>query len=153
MRKMNLVVPALFSVWLLAAPLALAQGGNGNVEQQISALSDAMIQANLKGDANFYQKYYAEDATIVHGNGKLFTKAQELADLKSGSLKYESIDVREKTIHAYGDTAVVQVLLTFKGLLSGKQFGPIDLRRTVVWVKQKGNWKIVAWQVTRVESK
>jgi ketosteroid isomerase-like protein len=157
MRKMNLVVPALFSVWLLAAPLALAQGlaqgGNGNVEQQISALSDAMIQANLKGDTDFYQKYYAEDATIVHGNGKLFTKAQELADLKSGSLKYESIDVREKTIHAYGNTVVVQVLLTFKGLLSGKQFGPIDLRRTVVWVTQQDNWKIVAWQVTRVESK
>ena len=56
MRKVNLVVSALFSVWLLAAPLALAQGGN--VEQQISALSEEMIQANLKGDTNFYQKYY-----------------------------------------------------------------------------------------------
>jgi ketosteroid isomerase-like protein len=151
MRKMNPFVSALFSVWLLAAPLALAQ--DGNVEKQISALSDAMIQANLKEDSNFYQKYYAEDATIVHGNGKLFTKAQEIADLKSGSLKYESIDVREKTIHVYGDTAVVHILLTFKGLLSGKPFGPIDLRRTVVWLKQKGDWKIVAWQVTRVESK
>jgi uncharacterized protein (TIGR02246 family) len=152
MKKMNLVVSALFPVWLLAAPLALAKGGN--VEQQVSALSDAMIQANLKGDTSFYQKYYAEDATIVHGNGKLFTKEQELADLKSGALKYESIDVREKTIHVYGgDTAVVHILLTFKGLLGEKAFGPIDLRRTVVWVNQKGNWKIVAWQVTRVESK
>ena len=68
-----------------------------------------MIQANLKGDTDFYQKYYAENAIIVHGNGKLFTKAQELADLKSGSLKYESIDVREKTIHAYGATAVIHI--------------------------------------------
>jgi len=153
MKKVNPVVSALFSVSLLAAPLALAQGANGKVEQQISALSDAMIQANLKGDTDFYQKYYAEDAVIVHGNGKLFTKAQELADLKSGSLKYESIDVREKTIHVYGDTAVVHILLSFKGLLAGKPFGPIDLRRTVVWTPQQGNWKIVAWQVTRVESK
>jgi ketosteroid isomerase-like protein len=153
MRKMNPIVSALFSVWMLSAPLALAQDGNGNVEQQISALSDAMIQANLKGDSDFYQKYYAEDATIVHGNGKLLTKDQELADLKSGSLKYESIDVREKTIHVYGDTAVVHILLTFKGLLNGMPFDPIDLRRTVVWNNQKGNWKIVAWQVTRVESK
>ncbi|MGY2488112.1 nuclear transport factor 2 family protein [Cupriavidus necator] len=151
MRKANLVVSALFSVWPLAAPLALAQGGN--VEQQISALSDEMIQANLKGDTNFYQKYYADDATIVHGNGKLFTKDQDIADLKSGSLKYESIDVREKTIHVYGDTAVVHLLLTFKGSLSGQPFGPINLRRTVVWVNQKGNWKVVAWQVTRAESK
>lgn len=151
MRQLNLVASALFSTWLLAAPLALAQVGN--VEQQISALSDEMIQANLKGDTNFYQNYYADDATIVHGNGKLFTKDQDIADLKSGSLKYESIDVREKTIHVYGDTAVVHLLLTFKGSLSGKPFDPIDLRRTVVWVNQKGHWKVVAWQVTRAESK
>lgn len=151
MRKMNLVVSALFSAWVLAAPLALAQ--KGKAEQEISALSDAMIQANLKDDTSFYQKYYAEDATIVHGNGKLFTKEQEIADLKSGALKYESIDVRERTIHLYGDTAVVHILLTFKGLLGGKPFDPIDLRRTVVWVNQHGNWKIVAWQVTRAEKK
>ena len=151
MRNVNLVVATVFSAWLLAAQLAFAQ--NGNVEQQISALSDAMIQANLKEDTSFYQKYYAEEATIVHGNGKLFTKDQEIADLKSGALKYESIDVREKTIQVYGDSAIVHMMLTFKGLLGGKAFGPIDLRRTVVWVNQKGAWKIVAWQVTRVESK
>jgi ketosteroid isomerase-like protein len=150
MRKVNLVVSAFFSIWLLAAPLASAQGGN--VEQQISALSDEMIQANLRGDTGFYQKYYADDATIVHGNGKLFTKDQDIADLKSGAIKYEAIDVREKTIHVYGDTAVVHLLLTFKGSLSGKPFGPINLRRTVVWVNQKGSWKVVAWQVTRAES-
>jgi len=151
MSNANLVVSALFPVLLFAAPLALAQ--KGNAEQQISALSDAMIQANLKDDTSFYQKYYAEDATIVHGNGKLFSKEQEIADLKSGFLKYESIDVREKTIRVYGNTAVVHLLITFKGLLGGKQFGPVDLRRTVVWVNQKENWKIVAWQVTRTEGK
>jgi uncharacterized protein (TIGR02246 family) len=151
MKQTNLTASALFSVCLLSTPLVFAQGSQ--TEQQISALSDAMIQANLKDDTSFYQKYYAEDATIVHGNGKLFTKEQEIADLKSGSLKYESIDVREKTIRTYGDTAVVHLLITFKGLLGGKEFGPIDLRRTVVWIKQKGDWKIVAWQVTRAEGK
>ncbi|WP_316150067.1 nuclear transport factor 2 family protein [Cupriavidus sp. BIC8F] len=151
MRIINLVVSAFISALTLAAPLALAQ--DGNVKQQISALSDEMIQANLKGDASFYQKYYADDATIIHGNGKLFTKDQDIADLKSGALKYESIDVREKTIRVYGDTAVVHLLLTFKGSLSGQAFDPINLRRTVVWVKQQGNWKVVAWQVTRAENK
>lgn len=151
MRTANLVASALFSAWLLGTPLASAQVGK--VEQQISVLSDEMIQANLKGDTSFYQKYYADDATIVHGNGKLFTKDQDIADLKSGSLKYESIDVREKAIRVYGDTAVVHLQLTFKGSLSGQPFGPINLRRTVVWVNQKGSWKVVAWQVTRAEGK
>jgi uncharacterized protein (TIGR02246 family) len=152
MKKVDLVVSALLSAWLLlAAPLALAQGGN--IEQQISALSDEMIQANLKGDASFYQKYYSDDATIVHGNGKLVTKDQDIAELKAGTLKYESIDVLEKKIHVYGDTAVVHLLITFKGSLNGQPFPPTNLRRTVVWVNQKGSWKVVAWQVTRAESK
>jgi ketosteroid isomerase-like protein len=131
MRKVNPVVLPLFSVWLLATPPAFAQGANGKVEQQILALSDAMIQANRKGDTDYYQKYWAEDAIIVDGNGKLFTKDQELADRKPGSLKYDSIDVREKTIHVYGDAAIVHILLSFKGLLGGKSFDLIDLRRTV----------------------
>lgn len=135
-------------VWLACASLAAAQGIS-TVEQQISALSDAMIQANLRADVGFYEQYYADDATIVHGNGKLVTKEQDIADLKSGSLKYESIEVRDKTIRAYGDTAVVQLLITFKGSLNGQPFPPVNLRRTIVWVKQGGNWKVVAWQVTR----
>lgn len=147
MRTWNLRRVVLLSACLLAAPLALGQGVS--VEQQISALSDQMIQANLKDDTAFYEKYYAEDATIVHGNGKVFTKEQELADLRSGALKYESIDVRERKIRVYGDTVVVSFLITFKGSLSGQAFPPTDLRRTVVWIRQNGNWKVVAWQVTR----
>jgi ketosteroid isomerase-like protein len=108
-----------------------------------------MIQAQLKADARFFEKNYADDATIIHGNGKQFTKDQEIADLKSGSLKYESVDVGERKIHVYGDTAVVNFLISFKGAVSGKPYSG-DLRRTVVWVKQQGNWKIVTYQVTRV---
>ena len=149
MKKLNLILLALLAIYLLAAPLALGQGASA--EQQISALSDQMIQAQLKADTSYFEKHYADDAMIVHGNGKLFTKAEEIADLKSGSLKYETNDVRERKIHVYGDTAVVAFLISFKGTVSGKPFSG-DLRRTVVWVKQKGNWKIVAYQVTRLAS-
>jgi uncharacterized protein (TIGR02246 family) len=151
MSKLFLVVLAsLFTGWLSPPP---ASAQDRNVEQQIAALTDEMIQANLKDDTSFYEKHYADDATIVHGNGKLFSKDQEIADLKSGALKYDSIDVRERTIRVYRDTAVVNMLLTFKGSLGGQAFGPINLRRTVVWVSQNGAWKVVAWQVTRVEAK
>ena len=148
MRKVNLIVPAFVAIiYLLVAPVALAQGGSA--EQQISALSDQMIQAQLKADTSYFEKHYADDAMIVHGNGKLFTKAEEIADLKSGCLKYELNEVRERKIHVFGDTAVVAFLISYKGTVSGKPFTG-DLRRTVVWVKQEGNWKIVAYQVTRL---
>ena len=147
MRKVNLIALALVSVCLLAVPLALGQGGSA--EQQIAALTDQWVQAQLKDDTSFFEKYYADDAMIVHSDGKLYTKAEEIASLKSGSLKYESIDVRERKIHVYGDTAVVNFLISFKGVLAGKPYSG-DLRRTQVWVKQKGNWKTAVYQVTRI---
>ena len=149
MRKINLIVLALVAIYLLASPTALGQGGSA--EQQIAALSDQMIQAQLTADTSYFDKHYADDATIVHGDGEQFTKAEEIVELKSGSLKYELNEVRERKIHVYGDTAVVALLISYKGTVSGKPFTG-DLRRTVVWVKQKGNWKIVAYQVTRLAS-
>ncbi|MGA3317865.1 MAG: nuclear transport factor 2 family protein [Candidatus Korobacteraceae bacterium] len=176
MKSMRLIASALFAVCLLVPALAWGQGGNppastkesgatsghgmtaaeqtykgkgGDVEQQISALSDQVIQAQLKDDTSFFEKYYADDAAIIHSDGTVWTKAQEIANLKSGTLKYESIDARERKIRVYGDTAIVTFLISFKGVVTGKPYSG-DIRRTQVWVKQKGNWKTVAYQVTRV---
>lgn len=154
MRKINIIVLALIIVSLLVAAQAWARGDETfkrkeNVEQQIAALSDQVIQAYLKGDTSFFEEYYADDATIIHSDGKVSTKTQEIEDFKSGTLKYEAIDVHEKKIHAYGDTAVVITLSSAKGTLSGRPFGG-DYRTTRVWVKQKGIWKEVAFQSTRV---
>ena len=176
MKSVNLIILALVAISLLLVLPAWSQGGNppastkesgatsghgmtaaeqtgkssdGNVEQQISELSDQVIQAQLKDDTSFFEKYLADDAAIIHGDGTVWTKAQEIENLKSGTLKYETIETRERKIRVYGDTAVVTFLIFFKGAVSGKPYSG-DLRRTMVWVKQKGNWKTVAYQVTRV---
>ncbi len=155
MRKVNLIVLALVAIYLLAAPLALGQGDKtgkakgGNVEEQIKALQAEVVQAQLKGDISALEKFYADDAMIVHGDGTLSTKAQEIANLKSGSQKYESISVHEQKIHTYGDTAVVNSESSVIATTSGKPYNGKTCS-TRVWVKQKGNWKVVAYQVTRV---
>ncbi len=178
MKRINIIDLVVVAVCLLTTTLALGQGGNppastkesgatsghgmtaaeqtgkegGTVEEQITALSDQLIQAQLKDDTSFFEKYYADDSTIVHGNGKLYTKDQEIADLKSGSLKYQSVDVRDRKIRVYEGTAVVNFLISFTGTLAGQPFSNVELRRTVVWAKQKEGWKIVVYQVTRVSA-
>jgi hypothetical protein len=103
----------------------------------------------LKGDASFYQKTFADDAVSVHGLGQVYTKDQEIADLKSGSLKYDSYTVNDQTIKIDGNTAVVVTLVSGKGVLESKPFNQ-DFRTTYVWVKQNGNWKLELRQVTRI---
>jgi len=147
MKSMRVIAPVLVAICLLVALLAWSQGGN--TEQQIKTLQDQVVQAYLKADTGFMEKYFADDYTAIHGDGRLYTKAQEIENYKSGALKYESIDLHERKIRAYGDTAVDIVLASAKGTYGGKAFSA-DFRATHFWVKRKGNWKIVAFQTTRV---
>ena len=153
MKSLRIIAPALVVVCLLVAALAWGGGDytkpRGNAEEQIKTLSDQEIQAYLKADIGFMEKYFADDYTAIHGDSRLYTKAQEIENYKSGALKYESIDVRERKIRAYGDTAVVIWLVSSNGTYNGKSFSG-DFRVTDVWVKHKGDWKFVAFQVTRV---
>lgn len=125
----------------------LVQGGNA--EEQINKVTDQVIAARLKGDANSYEKLLADDYTGIYPSGRLVTKAQDIEDLKSGALKYESIDVREIKIRAYGYTAVAVSLVSTKSTRGGKSISA-DYRVTRVWVKRKGGWVCVAFQATRV---
>src|SRR5712692_4685768 len=122
MRTLRPILLALVAIYLLAASFALGQGGN--VEEQIKALQAQLVQALLKGDTSFFEKYYADDVTIIHGDGKLSTKAddEEIKNLKSGATKYESIDVPESKVRVYGDTAVVNSLISGKGMVNGKPY-------------------------------
>ncbi len=155
MKKVNLIVLALVATCLLAALCALGQdpkGGKaegGTVEQQITALSDQAVEAYLKADTAFFEKYFADDYTAIHRDGKLSTKAQEIENLKSGALKFEAIHVLGRRISTYGDTTVVLTLFSSNGTLSGKPFSG-DALSTRILVKQKGGWKEVAFQSTRV---
>ena len=145
MKSVKLTVLALVAISSLLVPPAWSQGGS--VEQQISTLTDQAVQALLKGDTSFFEKYYADDALIIRGPGAQYTKAQEIELFKSGANKFEAYDVHERKIHTYGDTAVASMVASAKGSVNGQPFSG-DYRVTRVWVKQKGDWKLVLYQVS-----
>lgn len=57
--------------------------------------------------ASDYQRQLDESARQNDPTFPRPSMAQEIANLRSGSLKYESNETRERKIHVYGDTAVV----------------------------------------------
>ncbi len=156
MKKLRFIAMAMLAGCLLVAPSASARGQKmskakaATPEEQIKALSAELVQALLKSDASIYQKYLAEDAISIHSDGKQYTKAQEIEDLKSGSLKYDSLVVSDQKTRIYGNTAVVNQVTLGKGTLASKRPFSGEFRTTYVWVKQQGNWKLVLRQVTKV---
>lgn len=152
MKSMRLIAPMPI-VCLVVAALAWGRGGYqqhiADAAEQLRTIETQFEQAALKGDTSFLEKYYADNCTVVHSDGKLTTKAEEIARVMSGALKYESIEVHDRNIRFYEDTGVVIKLVSAKGTLDGKPFSS-DSRVARFWVKRKKTWKVVAFQVTRV---
>jgi ketosteroid isomerase-like protein len=119
------------------------------LEQTIRNLQEESRKAALQGDASFLEKYLADDYVAIDPDGAIITKAQSIQDVKSGAVKYESIDVHDTKIRTYGNTAIVDSLATVKLTVNGKPISG-DYRATFVWVKQKGTWKRVSFQATAV---
>ena len=75
------------------------------------------------------------------------TKAAYLEALRSGKTKYRAFDRAPSVVRVYGNTAVVTGTATLS--LRG-QAAPFTLRYTLAYVMREGQWRMVAWQSTRL---
>jgi hypothetical protein len=100
--------PVAYAQTTAAKPGAAAAGaGEGNVEQALTKIEHDSLAALLKKDAAGFGKYLADDAVLTGPDGMVQTKAELLADVKSGALTLESSDVSDMKVHVHGDAAVV----------------------------------------------
>jgi len=106
-------------------------------------LDQERIQAQVGADATALNRLYAEDFIGIGPSGTVRTKAQVIADFRSGSLRFQSITTDDVQWRFYGDTAVETGRSTMNGQDRGKTV-PRDNRFTRVWVKRHGRWRLVA---------
>jgi|SRR5579864_213607 len=122
----------------------------GGAEQQIASLEDQAKDAAVKADASFLENYLADDYVGVGGTGKVNNKSEAIEMRKNGTVKYDSIDVSDRKIRVYGNTAIVNLKADVKLTVNGQDMsGPYRVSR--VWVKQGGKWKIASFQSTKAQ--
>ena len=142
---------------MIALQLALAQtektakDHNGsNVEAQIKTLADKGRESALKGDTSFVEKNTTSDYMAILPNGNMVSKAEVIQMRKNGDVKYESIDLADQKVRAYGNTAVLNATASTKGTIKGNDISG-KYHITQVWVKQGGAWKLANMQSTKVQ--
>ena len=124
-------------------------GMSGNAEQELTQLTDQYIAA-LKGkDAAALERIWADDLTFINPGGAVLTKAQRLADIQSGANRFDSLEVSDRTVRVYGDTAVMTSLTTMKGQYGGQDASG-QYRVTNVFARRGGGWQIVSLQMTPI---
>jgi ketosteroid isomerase-like protein len=105
------------------------------------------VDAAQKKDADTLNRILAED-WVGQGPTGAVTKAQALAELKSGESTLDSITLGDMKVRVFGDTAVVAGTDDEKSSYKGKDTSG-HYTWTDVFLKHQGKWQAVASQSTR----
>jgi ketosteroid isomerase-like protein len=131
------------SMALLAATLpAPAQEAAG---EAVLKLEDQWTEALVKADTAFLERLYTDDIVYTHTNGMVNNKAQVIEGIKAGKAKYLSVERSDLKLQDYGDTAIV----TFRAVIKVNTV-TLPSRMIHVFVKRKGEWRMAAYQSTRL---
>ncbi len=128
---------------------APAKPGATTVEQTLIQLEQDWNHASIAKDDKTIARIMADDWTGIDYGGMTVTKAESLAELKSGESSNESVELGPMTVKVYGNTAVVVGSDTEKSTYHGKdssgKYAWMD-----VFVKRDGRWQAVASESTRI---
>ena len=116
----------------------------------IMRMEEAWRSALLDADITAMESLLADDYMAITPNGTLQSKEQTIANLKSGVLHFDRIEVTERKVKFYGSTALVRSRAevsgkTAEGAVSG------SYRYTRVYAQDsKKVWRIVSFEANRI---
>lgn len=142
-----LLIAAFWSGWL---PTAKAQNNQGSSQQEIINLERTKDTAYQTGDKQTLDQLYADDYVAISSSGVNTTK-KHILDFFSRPNIFEIHRSDELSVRIFGDTAIVTGVQKRKFYKDIKPGGEDSLRFTDIYVRQQGQWKIVAAQFTRAK--
>jgi len=150
-RFLMALVMAIFVCSITHSQTNKNSGKLSKTEQQVVELNRAWADAITKADAKALDRLFADDMIVTAGNGGIRNKAEEIKD-SAGSPDPDFIwtnpftteDVRVKI---YQGAAVVTGLAKWGFKYKGNEVNQ-ERRYTHTYIKQKGQWRIVAQQVS-----
>ena len=117
--------------------------------KQILALENAWNPAEIRGDTGGLDLLLGADFVYTDSDGSVKQREKWLAGVKDDASQLDLLGNQDEIVHMYGDAAIVTGEYYEKIRTKGK---PVRRRGrfTDTWVKQNGQWKCVASQVTLV---
>ena len=139
----------LFSV--LAGPVFAQTKDESKDERAVATAVEALRKALVDPDKTTLDALVLDELTYGHSNGNLQDKAAFEEALLNKSSDFVTMDLSDQTVKVVGNTAWVRHILTATTNDGGKP-GNAHLSVLLVWVKQKGQWRLLARQAVKILS-
>ncbi len=147
---------------LVAATSALAQGNKDTqkvkqprdpnvVKEQVTRLNEEYSFMIQRGDPTEIARVLADDYILTDENGKVFTKADDLASYKNRQIKIDSVKTLNQKVRIVGDAVVIaNATINFQGSKNGKAFDLTE-QCTTIWAWRGGRWQVVSDHISFVK--
>ena len=120
-------------------------------EKALMKIQHEWADARINGDSSYTRRLEAENCTIVWPDGSIVNKRGDLQSMTD--IVFSEFEIQDLQVRLYGDTGVV----VGEGIIKAQKGNQILLGGKFVWtdtfVKQGGEWKVVASQITPVLEK
>jgi len=133
---------ALLSSSVLAEPTA-------DAAEAVKQAELARFRAMTTNDLPALEASLGDDLIYTHSSASVDTKASYVGSIRSGALKYVSVEPSEMKVRVYGTTAVITAMAKVTSISNGQTMNN-QLRYTDIWVLRDGRWQMVGWQSTRM---
>jgi ketosteroid isomerase-like protein len=125
--------------------------GDHSQEQALMKIQHEWAEARVKGDSSYTRRLEVEDCTIVWPDGRIVNKRGDLQSMTD--IVFSEFEIQNLQVRLYGDTGIV----VGEGIIKAHKEKQDPLGGKFVWtdtfVKQGGEWKVVASQITPVLEK
>ena len=125
---------------------------NSEDEQALIKIQHDWAEARIKNDSSYTRRLETADCTIVWPDGSIVNKQQDLQTM-TGDIVFTEFKIDDLRVRLYSDTGIV----VGQGTISAHKGKQDLLRGKFVWthtfVKQGGEWKVLASQITPVLEK
>ena len=118
-------------------------------EADVLGADDRRFDAMRKGDWAALDAALADELTYVHSTARLESKAEHLGNLRAGKPHYRGIAPRERRARVHGSVGVVNGVSEMHVESAGKE-QRFTVRYTAVYAKAGADWRLIAWQSTKV---
>ena len=129
-----------------------------NASERLQAMLRDFLVGAAKNDAAAHDRFWADDLVYTGASGKVKTKAEIVQSVREEAAKpadpnapQATYDAEDVTVHDFGDFAVVNFRLVAHTDDHGKQ-DTTYYRNTGTFARRNGEWKVVAWQATKIET-
>jgi ketosteroid isomerase-like protein len=122
---------------------------DAEIQKAILAVDNERYEAMQKKDMAALDRLHADGLVFINTKGRMLNKAEYLEEIRSGTLKFLSVETDDYTFCVYGDTVIMsgraKSVVEYHGVVNKK-----PRRFTSVFIKLQGQWRLVAHQATLI---